>query len=140
MEAGGTLIAEFVKPGVARLVFRQFPVVGPFSLYMAEMSECAADQNKFWAFHDAAFQRARGRALRRPEDAMAAAREVGLDVGALQACQQSGRVRARIEADVAAGQRRGVEATPTIFVGDRKIVGNQPTDVFRDAVRSVAPR
>src|SRR3990170_1764779 len=140
MEAEEAIIAEFVEPGVARLVYRQFPVVGPFSLYMAEVSECAADQNKFWAFHDAAFQRVRGRALRRPEDAEAAAREIGLDVDALRACQQSVRARPRIEADAAEGQRRGVEATPTIFVGDRKIVGNQPIDVFRDAINAVKPR
>lgn len=140
MEAGQAIIAEFVEPGVARLVFRQFPVVGPFSLYMAEVSECAADQGKFWVFHDAAFQRARARALRRSEDAEAAAREVGLDVDALKACQRSGRVRPRIEADAAEGQRRGVEGTPTIFVGDRKIVGNQPLDVFRDAINAVRPR
>jgi protein-disulfide isomerase len=140
MEAGQAIIAEFVEPGVARLVYRQFPVVGPFSLYRAEVSECAADQNRFWAFHDAAFQRARARALRRSEDAEAVAREVGLDVEALKACQRDGRVRGRIEADAAEGQRRGVEATPTLFVGDRKIVGNQPIDVFRDAVNAVKPR
>lgn len=140
METGQAIIAEFVEPGVARLVYRQFPVIGPFSLFMAEVSECAADQNKFWAFHDAAYQRARNRLLRNPEDAAAAAREVGLDVETLKACQQSGRMRPRIEADATEGQRRGVEATPTIFVGDRKIVGNQPLEVFRDAINAIKPR
>ncbi len=37
------VISEFVKPGIARLVYRHFPIVAPLSADAAAASECAAD-------------------------------------------------------------------------------------------------
>jgi protein-disulfide isomerase len=138
VQAERAIIAEFVEPGVARLVYKQFPVISEFSALIAEASECAADQQRFWAFHDAAFARLSNRAMRAPADIDAAARDAGLDLGALTSCRQSGQTRPRVVADYNDGVRRGVEGTPTVFVNDRKVVGNQPIDVFRaeiDAAR-----
>ena len=134
------LIAEFVDAGVARLVHRHFPVLGPGAEAAAEASECAADQQRFWPYHDALFARARRGALRSPGDLDAAAREVGLDGNAFAACRLSGGGRPRVDADRSEGQRRGVEGTPTTFIGERKIVGVQPLEVFRAAVRDARPR
>ena len=53
---------------------------------------------------------------------------------------RNGATRARVETDRADGQRRGVEGTPTIFVGGRKVVGAQPIEVFRDAINAARPR
>jgi protein-disulfide isomerase len=138
MDTGRALIAEFVEPGVARLVYRQFPVVSPLSALIAEASECAADQKRFWAFHDAAFARVARRAMTGPADIDAAARDARLDLRAFQACRDSGATRSRIEAEFKEGASRGVEGTPTIFINNKMIVGNQPIDVFRaeiDAAR-----
>ncbi len=139
-ETEPAIISEFVEPGIVRLVYRQFPIIGPFSAVAAEASECAADQQRFWAYHDALFARAARRALREPEDLLAAAKDVGLDEQAFRGCMRSGATRSRVETDRADGQRRGVEGTPTMFVGDRKVVGAQPIEVFRDAINAARPR
>jgi protein-disulfide isomerase len=135
---GRMLIAEFVEPGVARLVYRQFPVISPLSALLAEASECAADQKRFWAFHDAAFALVARRAINGPADIEAAARDARVDLRAFEACRRSGETRSRVEADFREGTSRGVEGTPTIFINKRMIVGNQPVEVFRaeiDAAR-----
>jgi protein-disulfide isomerase len=128
---GRVLIAEFVGPGVARFVYKQFPVVSPLSALIAEASECAADQKRFWAFHDAAFALVARRAMNGPADIEAAARDARLDLGAFGTCRRSGGAKSRVEADFKEGVSRGVEGTPTIFINRRMIVGNQPVGVFR---------
>jgi protein-disulfide isomerase len=140
MEGGRAIIAEFVEPGVARLVYKQFPVISELSAQIAEASECAADQQRFWAFHDAAFARLAGRAMQTPADIDAAARDAGLDLAALNTCRQKGETRPRVIADYNEGVRRGVEGTPTIFINDRKIVGNQPVDAFRAEIDAARKR
>ncbi|MDR7418624.1 MAG: thioredoxin domain-containing protein [Armatimonadota bacterium] len=140
MDTGRVLIAEFVEPGVARLVYRHFPVVAPLSALIAEASECAVDQKRFWAFHDAAFARVARRAMTGPGDIVAAARDARLDPAALETCRNAGATRSRIEAEFREGVRRGVEGTPTLFINNKMIVGNQPADVFRSEINAARRR
>lgn len=134
------LVAEFVEPGVVRLIYRQFPVISQLSVSIAEASECAADQKRFWAFHDAVYARVQRGAMRRAADIDSAAREARLDLAALTACRQGGRMRSRVEADFNDGASRGVQATPTFFINGRQVVGNQPLDVFRAEINAARKR
>ncbi|MDR7484047.1 MAG: thioredoxin domain-containing protein [Armatimonadota bacterium] len=139
-EVEPALVREFVAPGIVRLAYRNFPVVAPLSAYLAAAGECAADQQRFWAFHEAAFARTARRAWRGAEDVDATVREAGLDPAAVAACAQRQEIRARVETDFREGTRRGVEGTPTLFVGERRLVGNQPLDVLRAAIRAAQSR
>ncbi|MDR7513170.1 MAG: thioredoxin domain-containing protein, partial [Armatimonadota bacterium] len=134
------IVREFVEPGVARLVYRHFPVVAPESTFLAALAECAADERRFWGFHDAVMRRVARRALRGLADVEAAAQEAGLDFGRLRACEPTPAIRARVDADHQAGERRGVQGTPTIFINDRRIVGNVPIAVIREAVGAAQAR
>jgi protein-disulfide isomerase len=134
------IVREFVEPGIARLVYRHFPVVAPESAFLAALAECAADERRFWAFHDAVMRRVARRALRSLGDVDAAARDAGLDPERLRACQPEPAIRARVDADRRAGERRGVEGTPTIFVNERRIVGNVPIAVIREAIGAARVR
>ncbi|MDR7480912.1 MAG: thioredoxin domain-containing protein [Armatimonadota bacterium] len=139
-EVEPALVARYVEPGAARLVYRNFPVLGPLSEQAAVASECAVEQRHFWAYHDRLFARARRGALRSARDLEAAAREVGLAVEAFNACRAGDAARARVEADVREGLRRGVRGTPTSFVDGRMIVGAQPLEVFGAAIEAARAR
>lgn len=130
------IVSEYVSTGIVRMVYRQFPVGGPLSEQAAEASLCAADQGKFWDYHGALFARLSRGELRGSGDLDAAAREIGLDRDALTRCLRSGQMRARVDADRNEGLRRGVQGTPTSFVGGRAIVGAQPIEVFRAAIEA----
>lgn len=134
------IVSEYVDTGIVRIVYRQFPVGGPLSDQAAEASLCAADQGRFWAYHGELFARLPRGELRTPGDLDAAARGIGLDQAAFTRCLRGGQMRARVDADRNEGLRRGVQGTPTSFIGGRAIVGAQPIEVFRAAIEAARSR
>lgn len=126
-----------------RFVFRDYPIaeVHPTAHRVAEAAQCAHEQGKFWAYHDRLFQNSD--ALDEPS-LRGHARAVGLDVAAFDACMQSDRSAARVDADLAAGDALGVRGTPTFFFVPRaaperarKVEGVIPRDQFAVALDRV---
>ena len=106
----------------------------------AAASECAADQQQFWPFHDELFARASQGALHTAGDLDAAARKIGLDQAAFTQCLRGGAGRDRVEVDRSDGERRGVRGTPTSFVNGEMVAGAQPIEVFRGAIEIALKR
>jgi rhodanese-related sulfurtransferase len=107
-----------------RFVFRQFPLTHthPFAERMAEASECAADQGKFWEAVDKIYSRQDDLT----EDALKRdAAEIGLDTAKFDQCMASNAEAARVKRDREDGLALGVNATPTFFIG-RKVVSGAP--------------
>jgi protein-disulfide isomerase len=133
------IVEEFVRPGVARLVYRHFPIVSPGSATVAAASECAAEQGHFWSYHDALFLRA-SRGIRSQADLRAVAKTVGIDDEPFARCLQSGATMSRVEDDRREGERRGVTGTPTSFVNGRALPGAVPVEVLREAITDARGR
>ena len=98
-----------------RFEFKHFPLrsVHRFALDAAEMSECAADQGKFWEFVDKAYEKQEDLS----EDALAEwASEIGIDADAAGTCLKSHRKRGIVLGDYEIGRSRNVAGTPTYFV------------------------
>src|SRR5258708_770812 len=49
------IVQNYVNSGKAKFVFRDFPFLGPESEAAAEAAQCANDQGKLWAYHDALY-------------------------------------------------------------------------------------
>jgi protein-disulfide isomerase/rhodanese-related sulfurtransferase len=112
-----------------RFVFRQFPLIHthPFSERMAEASECAAEQGKFWEAVDEIYSRqgdASDDGLRRD------AAEIGLDPAKFHQCLTSGAEAARVTRDREDGKALGVNATPTFFIGHQVVSGAPDEEEF----------
>ncbi len=134
--------ARLIDAGRVRWVFRDFPLQNnPHSRTAAHAAACAADQGRFWEMHGEIFRLQAQWA--RPGSPLGAfrdmARGLGLDVGAYNECMKSDRHAARIEASYREGNRLGVGSTPTFLIGGRLYAGNQPFDVIRALVDSLAP-
>lgn len=116
----------------ARLTYTHFPLTGihPFAFKAAEAAECAADQGRFWEYHDMLFENQQALAV---PDLKATAAQLGLDTGLFTACLDSGAMAARVTADMAAGQAAGVRATPTFFINGIRYEGVQTVDQLRTA-------
>ena len=98
-----------------RFEFKHFPLrsIHRFALDAAEMSECAADQGKFWEFLDVNYEKQDEMSF----DALVVwAEEIGLDVTAAERCWKSHSKREVVLADYKAGREREVGGTPTYFV------------------------
>ncbi len=113
------LIERLVSTGIARYEFRQFPVLGDDSVYAALATECAADQRGFWPIHDRFM--ANDRTLYTEGGLRRQANAEGLDADALLSCIRANTHLDAIQSSKAEGQRRGVTATPTIFVNDVRV-------------------
>lgn len=84
----------------------------------ANAAMCAADQNRFWDYHDMLFNNWTGENVGDFTDARltAYAQFLGLDMGKFNACFKANRFKGKIDADIASGKKLGVNATPSLFV------------------------
>jgi protein-disulfide isomerase len=112
-----------------RVVWKDFPLtqIHPQAFKAAEAGHCAADQGKFWEFHDKMF--GNQQALQ-PDFLKQYAKDSGLDTAKFETCLDSSKYAERVRDSVAAGSALGVSSTPTVFVNGRMLEGAQPYEVF----------
>jgi protein-disulfide isomerase len=113
-------LVEKNYPGQVRVIYRQFPLttIHPHAQKAAEASLCAADQRRFWEFHDSMFSNQRELTV----DALKRrAQEFKLDAAAFNECLDSGRKADAVKKDIAEGNQAGVTGTPTVFVNGRRL-------------------
>jgi protein-disulfide isomerase len=96
-----------------------------------EAAVAAADQGKFWAFHDAVYRNA-GQLSR--TDLERFAREAKLDLAPFRAALDDRRYRDLVVAEAAAAEALGVEGTPTWFVNGTPVVGSRDLDALSKIV------
>jgi len=113
-------------------VYRHYPLPGhPGARPAAEASSCAAEQGRFWQYHDRLFA---NQTKLSDADLKQAATELGLDIAQFNACVDSHKYGAMVDADLAAGQEAGVDGTPAFFINGRLISGAQPFDQFKKII------
>jgi protein-disulfide isomerase len=112
-----------------RFVYRHYPLPNhPNARPAAEAAACAAEQGKFWPYHDRLF----GDATKLGQaDLKRGAAELGLDTTKFDACVDTHKLQATVEADLQAGMDAGVDGTPAFFINGRMISGAQPFEVFK---------
>jgi protein-disulfide isomerase len=124
-------VAEVMSkyPGRIRLAFRDYPLAAlhPQAQLAAEASRCAAEQGKFWEYHDRLF--ANQNKLSPPE-LLEHARALQLDDRQFDTCLQSGKNRPSIDRDRQEGSAAGVNATPAFFLNGILLSGAQPAAAF----------
>ncbi|MCI0434899.1 MAG: DsbA family protein [Gemmatimonadetes bacterium] len=119
--------AEYVDAGKARLVYYDFPIGGPgheHGFIAARAARCAAEQDRFWQYHAVLFARQPDWATQRStpiSTLLEYADLVGLDKGAFRSCLESDRFADIVTANKVLGERLGVRATPTVFIGNRAV-------------------
>jgi protein-disulfide isomerase len=129
----GRFVEETLSPLLAnygdqvRMVFRDFPILGPDSITAALAGECANAQGKFWEFHDLAFQNQQS--LNR-DTLVSFAGDLGLDEAAFASCIDNTEYMSEISADAAYATELGVTGTPAFFINGRFVSGAQPYATF----------
>jgi protein-disulfide isomerase len=106
-----------------RILYRHLPMPGhPEAALAAEAGVAAAEQGKFWAFHDAAIARP-GRLARADLEQLAGA--AGLDLPRFRAALDDRRHRDAVAAEGAAAMALGIDTAPTLFVNGHPVVGSR---------------
>lgn len=127
------LEAEYVKPGTVRFVYRHFAILGQHSVAAAQAAECAAEQGKFWEYHDKLFA-SQGPFAFTAQNLKHYAKELGLDTAAFNQCLDSGKYAQKVEGETGTGQMLGLRGTPAFFINGRLLVGAHPFETFRSVI------
>ena len=109
--------------------YRHYPLaIHPRARPAAEAAQCAAEQGKFWPFHDKLF----GDQSRLSDaDFRQDAAQLGLDTAQFNACVDSRKYQAEVDVDIRAGDEAGVSGTPAFYINGRMLSGAQPFEAFK---------
>lgn len=127
----GELISNY--KGQVSLAYRDYPLkdVHPHAQMAAEASRCAAEQGRFWEYHDLLFSNPE---KQDPDNLLLYAQVLQLDQKHFNSCLSSGQYKDKIEEDLQEGMRVGVIGTPGFFINGIFVDGAQPAAIFEHII------
>ena len=121
--------------GKIRRVWRHYPLAMHAGAERThEASQCAAEQNKFWEYHDKLFETLGG--ARDDQALTQLAKDTKLDEKKFDKCLTSGKYKDFIQKEIEKGNASGVRGTPAFFVNGQLVSGAQPYEKFEQIVKS----
>jgi protein-disulfide isomerase len=136
-----------VNTGKAKFVFRNLAFLGLESTAAAQAAECANDQGKLWAYHDALYKAkiADENAGGSENDGyftravfVKLAGQVGLDSSSFASCLDGNKYASAVAQEKTDAGSAGVNSTPTFFINGQEIQGAQPYSNFQTALDTAA--
>ena len=123
----------YFEKGTVQFVFRHFAILGKQSEQAALASECAAEQGKFWQYHDKLF--ANQAALGFSESKLKGyAGELRLQQAKFDGCLTTGKYKSKVEQETVTAAYLGGRGTPMFLVNEWLLVGAQPFETFEKAI------
>jgi protein-disulfide isomerase len=115
-------------PGKIRQYFYHFPLaMHKWATLAHRCAECAAEQDKFWPYHDKLFEHQKvWPNLTDPKPVFQQyAREIGLNETQFNQCLNQTQTQDKVLKDVEKGKLAQVRSTPTFFVNGKRVVGGK---------------
>ncbi len=134
------LIEAYVKTGRVRLVFRDVLNHGERSDRASEAAACAGKQGKFWEMHALLFEKQGETWGAIGSEGLVAlmkqrASEIEMpDPSAFAQCVDSRETLTQLKAADAEQRGRGIITQPIFEIGEQRIVGGRPFEVFAQAI------
>jgi protein-disulfide isomerase len=138
------LVHDFVEAGTLRIEARDIDILGQGtpneSLDLAAGAACAADQDRYWQFHDFVFwnQGRENKGDHSPAFIASIADAVGVDRAAWDTCFAGSGARAPITARTSAAAALGINSTPTLVVNGQVFPGVPNYDQLAALIRQLA--
>ncbi len=120
-----------------KVVLKEFPVLGPASVEVARVAVAVRMQDKtgkkYLDFHQKLLS---GRGQVDKARAMAAAKEVGLDMARIEKDLGSDEVRLTLEESLKLAEKLGLNGTPSYVIGPHVVVGAVGLEQLKEKVNS----
>lgn len=120
------IMEELVASGQVYYVFRHYPFLDnnaatKESDQAANASMCAAEQGRFWDYHDIVFAnwKNENEGAYSNRRLVAFAEELDLDMRQFNACFEDNTYKSVIDQDISEGTSMGVQGTPSVFVNGK---------------------
>ncbi|MCL5435986.1 MAG: DsbA family protein [Patescibacteria group bacterium] len=129
---------DYIDKGKVRFVYQDYAFLGPDSGTAAEAARCAADQGKFWEYHDYLFthQGQENSGWASSDKQKGFAKSLGLNVSQFGKCLDDHKYSVEVQNESKAALGYGVSGTPTVFVNGVRIVGAQSYATFQQAIET----
>ena len=122
--------AESADPKL-RIVFKEFPILGPNSEFAARAALAAQRQNRYVAFHHA-LMGVKGTV--NEDSVLTAAADVGLDIERLKADMQEPTIQGAIDRNLALAAALRINGTPGFVIGDQILRGATELNVLQGMI------
>lgn len=114
-----------------KIVYKEFPILGPASVFAAKAALAADRQGKYVEFHKALY----GAKTRVTEAVvLKVAAETGLDVPRMQTDMQSPEIQASIDRNMELAQALKITGTPGFIVGDQIFPGATDLETMKKLI------
>jgi protein-disulfide isomerase len=114
-----------------RIVYKEFPVLGPESVYASRMALAARKQGKYAQFHDA-MMAAKGKISE--DTVLSVARSAGIDVARAKTDMAAPDIQEIIKRNYALADALDIQGTPAFIVGDTLVPGATDLDNLRHLI------
>lgn len=114
-----------------RVIYKNFPVLGPLSAEAAKAAMASAKQGKFTAFHTALMSK---KERLTNEQILSVAQEVGMDIAKMKKDMADKGVEALIDVDVTLAREMGIEGTPFFVINDDFAAGALPYEAMKGKI------
>jgi protein-disulfide isomerase len=136
LDTGKKIFTKYVDTGKVYLGFVHLAILGEDSVRAALASECAAEQQKFWEYHELLFAQRQGG--QNPdysnENLKTLAQQLDLDIKAFSECLDSGRYTSTVLQQTQFARQMGLTSTPSFLINGKVIIGAQPYEVFEGVI------
>ncbi|HXW01291.1 MAG TPA: DsbA family protein [Anaerolineae bacterium] len=126
---------KYIKTGKVRMAYVHYPILGDDSMTAAEGAECAAQQDKFWDYHNTLYAN-QGIGFT-PANLTKLANDLGLDQATFEQCLANFTDRPSLEDDIRLSQVMGVRGTPAFLVNGIPLAGAYPYEDFERIIEGI---
>ena len=141
MQVKPLLKERYVDTGKAHFVYYDYPLmeIHPHAFLAARASRCAADQGRYWEYHDLVYSRQSMWAYSRTAPVgpfTDYAKELGLDAGAFESCLKSDKYADVVTANRRLGEELRVPGTPTLIINNRRVADPSNLNLIAEVIEA----
>jgi protein-disulfide isomerase len=117
-----------------KVVFKEFPVLGPGSVEAAKVAVAVRMQDKGGKYVEFHRRLLGGRGEANKERALAAAKDAGFDMARIEKDLQSPEIAETLKESTKLAESLGLNGTPTFVIADELVIGAQGYDALKSKI------
>lgn len=129
---------EYIDTGKVRFIYWDFAFLSEKSVRAAEAASCAADQGRYWEYHQELFDNQESFIASNNIDSYlnSLASKLVMDKKAFQSCLQDNKYTEKIKEYLNKASAVGVSSTPTVTINGIKLEGAMPWQNYQQIIES----
>ncbi len=135
-----SIVQNYISTGKVYFTYVPDSFIGPDLVAAAEAAYCAADQGKFWEYHDMLYanQTSENSGDFSQNRLLAFGQQLGLDMTQFKSCVTANTYSQQVQQGLAQAQQAGVQATPSFTVNGKLVDASTLDQTIQQALASAS--